>query len=151
MMTPISLARAVCQLNALLDLDNLATRRSSRRRRGDRHTFLILSRLLYSKDKRLSQVVLADLLQLAVSQVQKATEVLVAENLVRRAPGAPRGGMYIVLTKEGARTVEEKLATGSKEFALFDIVWQDEKERQIALTLMARATEYIRKQVEEKA
>lgn len=143
------LAHSVCQLNVLLDLDNLATRRFRRRRRTARTEFLILARLLHAPKHALPQVDLADLLQLSVSQVQKVTESLSADGLLEREQdAAPRGGVLLKLTDRGKRKVVADVAAGAKEFAVFDIVWESDDERQMAVKLLQRAADYIRQHVE---
>lgn len=143
-----SVAKALCELNVLLNLENLATRRMRRGPRASRTEFLLLARLAHTSAGALSQVDLADLTQLSVSQVQKLTESLERRELVRRVLEAPRGGVLIRITEKGKKKFTQDKDTGAKEFAVFDIVLDSDAERKSAMELIQKATEYIRQQVE---
>lgn len=151
MAQPSSLARAVCELNVLLDLENRATRRLSRRRAGDRHGFLILARIFHTQSRKLSQVEVADLLRLTVSQVQKSSDELASQGFIAREHGAPRGGHYLKLTAKGLTAFEAKLAAGTKEFALFEVVWETDPEKRQALGLLQTALKAIGQEVVDRA
>lgn len=58
---------------------------------------------LFMYEKRVTQAQLAEFTRLSVSQIQKLTVEMVQKGLATRDLGAPAGGMWISLTKNGKR------------------------------------------------
>ena len=132
-----SLAEAVCRLNVLLNLDNLSTRRLRKRGRTNKAAFLVLARLRYSHSGEMSQTDLAEYLQLVPSHVHKVTTALDEEGLVKRVPSTTRShGVTIRLTKKGKDKVDGDTKSGAREFAVFDILWDNENDRKEAIRLL---------------
>lgn len=115
-----TLAENLAEVDTLLTLLHLKSR-AIRRQDLNEPRSQILLRLLYAAENKMPQVELADTLQLSVPQIQKLTEDLQKLDLVSREEGAPRGGFFISLLREGKAEAQLLLKRRAEnEFSLFD-------------------------------